>query len=262
MNSLTITWKQNKKVRKIKLQQKKQYDFNKKRVLIREKYKLNKEKKQKERKQKKENFVEDTDLGRFFDLATSNNINVNGLKLHEIKNETLLDFKGDFELNGSMLVGPVEHEINITFEIIDDSESYINAIDIDYDSEDKTFNGYVYKLNTPIFKVVKRSAYAEGTNYMQEIVEYHGQNCYIPTTGHCFIKCIIYFTTKVYKKELTTFIQVEKYRSAVMTSARIQPFCRNYKNNIDCFNGKKITHFDITQRNKAFFIHNNHFCLT
>ena len=114
--------------------------------------------------------------------------------MHEIKDEILQDYTGDFELNGLMIIGPVEHKTNIRFENMDDFERYINAIDIDYDSEDVTFTGYVYKINTPHFKVVKRSAYGKGTNYMQEIVEYHGQNCYIPTSGMCFIKCINYFT--------------------------------------------------------------------
>ena len=86
-----------------------------------------------------------------------------------------------------MLIGPVEDKTNIRFENMDDFESYVNAIDIDYDSEDAFFTGYVYKLNTPQFSVVKRSAYAEGTYYMQEIVEYHGKNCDILTSGHCFI---------------------------------------------------------------------------
>ena len=36
-----------------------------------------------------------------------------------------------------------------------DFESYINSIEIDYGSEDVTFTGYVYKLNTPQFNVVK-----------------------------------------------------------------------------------------------------------
>ena len=36
------------------------------------------------------------------------------------------------------------------------------------------FDGYVYKLSTPQFNVVKRSAYAKGTHYMTETVEHHG----------------------------------------------------------------------------------------
>ena len=77
-----------------------------------------------------------------------------------------------------------------------DFETYINAIVNDYDSDDVIFIGYIYKLNTPQFNVVRRSAYGRGTNYMQENVENHGQNCYIPTSGMCFFKCINYFTTQ------------------------------------------------------------------
>ena len=32
---------------------------------------------------------------------------------------------------------------------MDDFESYINAIDVDDDSTDVTFTGFVHKLNTP-----------------------------------------------------------------------------------------------------------------
>ena len=159
----------------------------KKRKLIRKQTESNKERKQNERRRKRENMVEDFDLGRFFKLATSSKKYYNNLNLHEIKNETLQDYTGDFELNGKMIIGPVEHRTKITFKNMDDSERYINAIDVDYDSEDVTFTGYVYKLDTPQFKVVKRSVYGKGTNYVQEIVEYHGQNCYIPTSGMCKI---------------------------------------------------------------------------
>ena len=144
---------------------------------------------------------------------------------------------------------------------MDDFESYKNAIDIDYDTEDDTFTGYVYKLNTPQFNVVKPSAYGKGTNYMQEVVVYHGQNCYFPTSGHCFIKCIKYFTQKDYTEEFSTFIRSEKYRSGVMTSARIQPFCRKYKINIGCFDGTRINPRNITERKTALKIINNHLCL-
>ena len=66
-----------------------------------------------------------------------------------------------------MVIGPVEHKANTTFRNIDDFESYINAIYVVYDSEDVTSTGYVFKLKTPQFNVVKRSASAESTNYMK-----------------------------------------------------------------------------------------------
>ena len=247
-------------VNKTRLAEKKKTKLQK-RKLIRRKNESNGEIKRNERRQKRENMIEDIDIGRFFELATSNKIYVNNLNLHEIKNEILQDYTGDFGLNGKMIIGPIEHKTNIRFKNMDDFERYINAIDVDYDSEDVTFTGYVYKLDTPQFKVVKRSAYGRGTNYMQEIVEYHGQNCYIPTSGMCFIKCINYFTKKDYTEEFLTFIRSEQRRSNVMTSARIQPFCRKYNINIGCFDGTRINPRNLTQRNTALKIHENHFCL-
>ena len=160
-----------------------------------------------------------------------------------------------------MIIGHIEEKTNFRFKKTDDFECFINAMDNDYDSEDVTFTGYVYKLNTPQFKVVKRSAFDKGTNYKKEIVEYRGQNCYISTSGLCFIKCINDFTKIDFKEEFWEFIRNEKYRSGVLTSARIQPFCRKYIINIGCFNGKEITPRNITDRNKALFIHNITFCL-
>ena len=231
--------------------------------MIRKQNESNREIKRNERRQKRrENLVEeDIDLGRFFELATSNKIYVNNLNLHEIKNQILQDYTGDFDLNGKMIIGPIEQETNVRYKNMDDFERYINAIDIDYDSEDVTFTGYLYKINTPQFNVVRRSAYGKGTNYMQEIVEYHGQNCYIPTSGMCFINCIKYFTKKDYTEEFLTFIRSEQRRSNLMTSATIRPFCRKYNINIGCFDGIRINPRNLTQRTTALRIHENHFCL-
>ena len=210
---------------KTRLAEKKKTKLQKKK-LIREQNESNKETKQNERRQKTENIVEDIDIGRFFELATSKKIYCKNINLHEIKNEILQDYTGDFELNVKMVIGPIEHKANIRFKNMDDFEKCINAIGVDYDSADVTFTGYVYKLNTTQFNVVKRSAYGKGTNYTREIVEYHGQNCYKPTSGMCFIKCINYLTKKDYTEEFLSFIRTEQRRSSVMTSARIQPICR------------------------------------
>ena len=81
---------------------------------------------QNERRQKRENLAEeDIDLGRFFELATSNKIYVNNLNLHEFKDGILQDYTGDFELNGLMIIGPIEHKTNIRFKNMDDFERYI-----------------------------------------------------------------------------------------------------------------------------------------
>ena len=103
MNSVTnktrLAEKQKTK-KETKLQKKKQYELNNRRVLIRKQNESSREIKQSEKRQKKENLVEeDIDLGRFFDLATSNKIYVNNLSLHENKNQILQEYTCDFELN-------------------------------------------------------------------------------------------------------------------------------------------------------------------
>ena len=60
---------------------------------------------------------------------------------------------------------------------------------------------------------------------MEEKIEYHGQNCYIATSGMCFLERINCFTTKNFAKVFRELIRDEKHRSGVMTSARIQSLC-------------------------------------
>ena len=93
---------------KTHLQKKKQYELNKRRKLIRKQIEANKEVKQNEKRRNRDNMVEDNALGWFFELATTSKIYVNSLILHEIKNEMLSDYSGDFELYGSMLIGKKE----------------------------------------------------------------------------------------------------------------------------------------------------------
>ena len=109
-----------------------------------------------------------------------------------------------------MPVGPIEHKTNIRFENLDDFETFTNAIDIDYDSDDVVFTGWLYKLNTPEFNRVNTSQYGRGTKFEQDIVEYTGNHCYIPTNGSCFIKCISSLTGKSYTDLFLTFMRPEK----------------------------------------------------
>ena len=46
-----------------------------------------------------------------------------------------------------------------------------------------------------------------------------------------------------------------------MTSARVQPFCRKHNINIGCYDGFRVCPRNITERNTATKMHNNHFCL-
>ena len=206
--------------------------MNKRSALIRTQKESTREIKQNERKQKRENIIhEDVDLGRFFELATTNRKYVKCVNLHEKKNELLEVYTDDFELIGSMLIGEIEQKTRSRCKNVDDFETYNKAIgNGGYDSDDVIFTGWFYKLNTPEINNLGRSQYGRGTDFTPDTVEYIGNNCYIPTSGKCFIKCFIYLTGKYYTEEISIFIRTEQRRSNAMTSARIQPFCRN--NNI------------------------------
>ena len=90
-----------------------------------------------------------------------------------------------------MLLGGIEQKTNTRFKNVDDFGTYINATDNGgYNSEAVILTGWLYKLNTPEFDKVNGSQYARATDLKQDIVENTGENCYIPTSVICFIKCI------------------------------------------------------------------------
>ena len=51
------------------------------------------------------------------------------------------DYTGDFEMIGSMLIGKMEKKTIIRLQNFEDFENYIDAIVIDYDTEDFIFTG-------------------------------------------------------------------------------------------------------------------------
>ena len=91
------------------------------------------------------------------ELKELNKIHVVNKNLHEIKQEFLEDYTGEFEMVGNLKVGDQIRQTHIRFRNISDYEAYINAIDEGYDAEDAIFKGYIYKLNTPQFNKVNGS---------------------------------------------------------------------------------------------------------
>ena len=78
-----------------------------------------------------------------------NKIQVVDKDLHEIKQETLGDHSGEVEMVGKTSNGDEICGTHVRFRNINDYESYINAFDKDYESEDAIFKGCFYKVNTP-----------------------------------------------------------------------------------------------------------------
>ena len=170
-------------------------------------------KKQLERNPNKKNFMEEKNIKSiFFEFATSNRIYFNGLTLHEIGSEILSESTSDFQMIGSLLIDDRKHRTNIRFRNADNFETFINAIDFDYDSEDVIFTEFFLKSIThqSKFNEVNRSQYDKGTHSKLDIVEYTSNNCYIPTSSNSFKKCIKILTLKDYTKKVKTFIRDEK----------------------------------------------------
>ena len=123
-------------------------------------------------------------------LKELNKIEVIDKNLHEIKNEILQDYDSTFEMVGTLIVGDQLGQTHNRFRNMIDFETYINSIDEGYDADDSILNGYIYKIKTPKFNKVNRSQYGNGCDFKHEIIEYQGNNCFIPTKVYCFVKCI------------------------------------------------------------------------
>ena len=136
--------------------------------------------------------------------------------LHEIKIEILQDYDGTFEMVGTLIVGDQLRQTHIRFRNMIDFETYINSIDEGYDADDSIFNGYIYKINTPQFNKINRSQYGNGCSFDETIDEYRGNNCFIPTKGYCFVKCINFSTGQDYKDKYSEFIRNESRRTNII----------------------------------------------
>ena len=199
-------------------------------------------------------------LGEFFESATNDRIYVNGLNLHQIKSEFLLHYTGDLEMIGSMTIGEMEQRIKIRFRNVEDFGNHTNAIEVDYDSQIDIITRWLYELNTPQSKRVISAQYAWGRDFKQKIVKYKGNNCVIPTSNNCFIKCIKYLTSIDYTQEYLTFIRIEQSRSNVMTTAKIQTFCKKQTIKIGCYDWFRVWPRNIQERDIALCMYRTHCC--
>ena len=124
------------------------------------------------------------------------------------------------------------------------------------------FTGIVSKY-TKSFNRISSSYYGTGCDSFKKFVEYRGVLCYIPEQNDCFRKCIEFITKKDFSEQYRKFIKDSKRSKNIMTSARIQPFCKKHNINLVVYNKnqQKILPLSITQRKVCLFIHENHFCL-
>ena len=128
------------------------------------------------------------------ELKELNKVHVVKKKTHETKQEILVDLTGEFEVVGNLSLGDQIRETQIRFRNVDVFASYVKAIDEGYETEDAIFNGYIHKINSPQFKVLKRCQCGNGCDFKHEIFEYRGNNCSISTKVFCFVGSLIFIT--------------------------------------------------------------------
>ena len=75
------------------------------------------------------------------ELKELNEIHSVRKNFHEIKNDSLRKYTGVLELVGNLSIGDHVRETHIRFRNMEDFESFINAIDEGYHSDDSIFNG-------------------------------------------------------------------------------------------------------------------------
>ena len=156
-----------------------------------------------------------------------------------------------------------EIDINRFFKVSNDLAKLIVKIVDKYDDHPSTFyigNIYRYFRN---FKRVSRSEHGRGAKEFNNILQYEGENCYIPSGKASFLKCINYNFKKDFSMEYFEFIQSYKRRPKVMTWWRIPEFGQRQKIDIAMYDlkSKRILPRSVKQRDVCVYIHKNHYCV-
>ena len=211
-------------------------------------------------KQKEEN---EKDLGLFLELAEENKIIYNQVPINTLV-EDMEKLKNGFFTNGYFSLGEEgEIDTNRFFKNSDELAKFIDKILDKYDDHPSIYytgNIYRYFRN---FKRVNRSDHGRGANEFNNIEEYEGKNCYIPSGNGCFLKCINYIFDKDFSIEYFEFIKSYKRRPKVMARCRIPEYCKRYKIEIGIYdlNSKRILSWTLKQKNICVHIHRNHYCV-
>ncbi|ESO97180.1 hypothetical protein LOTGIDRAFT_174565 [Lottia gigantea] len=114
--------------------------------------------------------------------------------------------KGQIEINGQ-IYEKGEYKQDMRFSGFNAQTFKINHSKMHdkSDASDWYFTGEIIFCKNN-FSIVKRSKTGRGGNLLKKINEYKGENCYIPSDGYCFIKCVNHFMNKDLIKEFQDFV--------------------------------------------------------
>ena len=212
-------------------------------------------------KQKEENEI---DLGLFLELAEENKIIYNQVPII-ILIEDMEKLKNGFFTNGYFSQGEEgEIDTNRFFKNSDELAKFIDKILDKYDNHPSIYyTGNIYRYFGN-FKRINRSKHGRGADEFNDIEEYEGDRCYIPSENGCFLKCNNYIFDKDFSTEYFEFIKSYKRRPNVMSRCRIDvEFCKRYKIDIGIYdlNSNRILPWTVKQKNICVHILRNHYCV-
>ncbi|ESO96057.1 hypothetical protein LOTGIDRAFT_160040 [Lottia gigantea] len=143
---------------------------------------------------------------------------------------------------------------------------FFATVDVKSDASDWYFSGKII-LRRKNFKEIKRSKKGSGVTLLKKINEYgSGINCYVPSDGYCFVKCVNHIMNKDYTKEFQDFINSfsKSNRKGVVTTARICEFNKKFNTYFQIYMPKH-RHFQPKKVSEeldwVFYLHKSHFCL-
>ena len=205
---------------------------------------------------------DEIDLGEYLNIIENNIVKFENDDIRKVLDNVTDEYP--FILKGELKINDNESSmINAFFSNRDALIERIEKINERYDETVPiTFTGIVIKY-TKSFNKIHRSFYGTGCDSFQKIVEYRGNLCYIPVQNEWFRKCLEFISNKDLSEQYRDSIKNSKTTKNIMTSAKIQPFCKKYNINLGVYNinQQEIPPRSVTERRICLYIHENHFCL-
>ena len=120
-----------------------------------------------------------------------------------------------------------------------DSDQLIKSIEKKLDKYDETlavsFSSYLMNY-TIVFNQIARSIYSKGCDAFNNVLEYERQLCYIPTVNASFRKFLEFVYKSYFSIEYKEIVLSSNRCRNVMSSAKLQPFCRKCNRNLSTYN--------------------------
>ena len=96
-----------------------------------------------------------------------------------------------FAINGKLNIQGDIYKTNFGFESNERYEKFLSNLEEKYNGcKEITFEGDMYFLEEAAFDWVLLNKYGNNVDYLTYVLEFHGENCYIPPGNNCFVKCI------------------------------------------------------------------------